>query len=324
MVKLQQEIQSYIQDCRYRKELNPKTLKAYQIDLGQFMQFLAEKKCVADKEGITAYLFHLHDTYKQKTTKRKIASLKAFFNYLEYEEKIESNPMNRVRVKFKEERVLPRSVPYEIIEQLLAVMHSRCEQEKGKEKLCWHTIRVRNLAIVELLFMTGIRISELCDLRQEDINLTEGIIRVYGKGAKERVIPIGNQEVLALLREYDECIQRENRQYFFLNRYGEWVSPQAIRLMIKKNVKTAKIQMHITPHMFRHSFATLLLEQDVDIRIIQNLLGHSSIVTTQIYTHVAAEKKRHVLEEKHPRNHMQFVGGHPDKKWENVEKSFNL
>lgn len=307
MENLQKEVEDYLQDCRYRKELNPKTLKAYQIDLGQFMQFLGEKKCKADKEGITSYLFHLHDTYKQKTTKRKIASLKAFFNYLEYEEKIESNPMNRVRVKFKEEKVLPRSVPYEMIEQLLTVMYSRCEQKRGMEKRCWQTIRIRNVAIVELLFMTGIRISELCDLRQEDVNLTEGTIRVYGKGSKERIIPIGNQEVLKLLREYDHCLERREQSFFFLNRYGDRVSPQAVRLMIKKNVKRAKISMHITPHMIRHSFATLLLEQDVDIRIIQNLLGHSSIVTTQIYTHVAAEKKRHVLEEKHPRNHMQFA-----------------
>lgn len=316
MEKLQEEVQNYLQDCRYRKELNPKTLKAYQVDLGQFMQFLTEKKCVADKEGITAYLFHLHDTYKQKTTKRKIASLKAFFNYLEYEEKIERNPMNRVRAKFKEERVLPRSVPYEVIEQLLTVMYNRYEQEKREKKFGWQTIRVRNLAIVELLFMTGIRISELCDLRLEDLNLTEGTIRVYGKGSKERVIPIGNKEVLALLREYDLCLERANQPYFFLNRYGERVSPQSVRLMIKKNVKRAHINMHITPHMFRHSFATLLLEQDVDIRIIQNLLGHSSIVTTQIYTHVAAEKKRHVLEEKHPRNQMKFaVKKHGSGKW---------
>lgn len=311
MENLQKEVEDYLQDCHYRKELNPKTLKAYQIDLGQFMQFLADRKCVADKEGITQYLFHLHDTYKQKTTKRKIASLKAFFNYLDYEEKIESNPMNRVRVKFKEEKVLPRSVPYEMIEQLLAVMYSRCEQKRGIEKRCWQTIRIRNLAIVELLFMTGIRISELCDLQQEDVNLTEGTIRVYGKGAKERIIPIGNQEVLTLLREYDSCLSRTKQPYFFLNRYGDRVSTQSVRLMIQKNVKRANIPMHITPHMFRHSFATLLLEQDVDIRIIQNLLGHSSIVTTQIYTHVAAEKKRHVLEEKHPRNQMQFaVKGH--------------
>lgn len=307
MVKLQQEIQGYLQDCRYRKELNPKTLKAYQIDLGQFLQFLAEKKCEADKEGITEYLFHLHDIYKQKTTKRKIASLKAFFNYLEYEEKIDINPMNRVRVKFKEERVLPRSIPYELVEQLLAVMHGRYEQERKQSKSHWYIITVRNLAIVELLFMTGIRISELCDLRCEDVNLTEGVIRVYGKGAKERIIPIGNREVLELLREYDRQIQRNGLPYFFLNRYEERVSSQSVRLMIKKNAKRANIQMHITPHMFRHSFATLLLEQDVDIRIIQNLLGHSSIVTTQIYTHVAAEKKRHVLEEKHPRNQMKFA-----------------
>lgn len=309
MENLQKEIEDYLQDCRYRKELNPKTLKAYRIDLGQFMQFLTEKKCEADKEGITSYLFHLHDTYKQKTTKRKIASLKAFFNYLEYEEKIESNPMNRVRVKFKEERVLPRSVPYEIIERLLAVMYSQYEQGKREEKPFWQTIRVRDIAIIELLFIAGVRISELCDLRKEDLNLIEGTIRVYGKGSKERIIPIGNQEVIALLKEYNHCLQRENRRYFFLNRYGEKISPQSVRLMIRKNVKEANISMHITPHMFRHSFATLLLEQDVDIRIIQNLLGHSSIVTTQIYTHVAAEKKRHVLEEKHPRNQMQFAGG---------------
>ena len=306
MLNLQKQLQDYLQDCRYRKELNPKTLKAYQIDLKQFMQFLAERKLKADKAGITEYLFYLHEVYKQRTTKRKIASLKAFFNYLEYEERIEINPMNRIRVKFKEERVLPRSVPYEIIEHLLFVMYGQYEEEMKLDKSFWKDMKIRDLAIIELLFMTGIRISELCSLRVEDINLVEGTIRVYGKGAKERVIPIGSQEVLSLLREYNSCMQRSEQPYFFLNRYGEQVSPQSVRNMIKKNAKKANIEMNITPHMFRHSFATLLLDQDVDIRIIQNLLGHSSIVTTQIYTYVTTEKKRNVLEKRHPRNQMKL------------------
>ncbi|MCH5265181.1 MAG: tyrosine-type recombinase/integrase [Lachnospiraceae bacterium] len=305
------EINHYLTYCQYQKELTTKTIKAYRTDLHQFERFLEQTGQRADKTGITAYLYHLHSAYKQKTTKRKIASLKAFFNYLEYEERIEINPFNKIRVKFKEEMLLPRSIPCETIEQLLSYMYQCRNRMKNTSS---SLLLLRDLAVIELLFMTGIRISELCSLCQEDVDLAQGVIRVYGKGAKERRIPIGNSGVRNLLWEYQRAVsarekgegEEKQQQAFFRNRYNQRISDQTVRLMIEKYARAAGITMHITPHMFRHSFATLLLEQDVDIRIIQNLLGHSSIVTTQIYTHVAAEKKKHVLESKHPRNAMRL------------------
>lgn len=302
MEELQKQIFMYLEHCQFQRELDLKTIRAYRFDLKQFIRFLENNKYSIDKEGISAYLFFLHKTYKQKTTKRKIASVKAFFRYLEYEERLEQNPMGRIRTSFKEEKILPRSIPYVIIEQLFSYMYNirdNIHQNREQAKLI-----VRDLAILELMFMTGVRISELCNLKAEAIDLSQGLVRVYGKGGKERVIPIGNGDVILLLKEYKKMFDDKIETYFFVNRWGNPLSDQAVRLMLNKYTKEAGIKIHLTPHMFRHSFATLLLEQDVDIRIIQALLGHSSIATTQIYAHVAAEKKREVLENRHPRNQM--------------------
>lgn len=169
---------------------------------------------------------------------------------------------------------------------------------------------MRDVAILELLFATGMRISELCSLHTDDIDLIEGSVKIYGKGAKERLIQICNQNVLIALRNYVGCwndkIQTSN--HFFLNRLGNPLSDQSVRYMIQKYCGQAGISLHITPHMFRHSFATFLLEEDVDLRYIQHLLGHSSITTTQIYTHVTLKKQRDILTYKHPRNKLTASG----------------
>lgn len=160
--------------------------------------------------------------------------------------------------------------------------------------------------MIELLFATGLRISELCNLQKKRIDLQQGILCIKGKGAKERYLQIGNQMVLQQIVEFTEVWEEERRKspYFFCNRYGNRFSEQSARRMINKYVKQAAIDIHITPHMFRHAFATLLLEEDVDIRYIQKMLGHSSIVTTQIYTAVANKKQMEILKTKHPRNKM--------------------
>lgn len=299
-----QEMENYLHVCEAQRELNDKTLKAYKIDIIQFRDYLIENQFLLDKSGINHYLDYLHDKYKQRTVKRKIASVKAFFNYLNYEEKIEYNPFNRVRVRFKEEQILPRSVSQEIIEKLLKHMY----QQRGNVELSkWkRRLLLRDICVIELLFMTGIRISELCKLHQDAIDLSKATICVYGKGSKERIIPIGNNKVLQLLQEYEKEFIKEMKGNFFVNRYGEPLSTQSVRLMIWHYTKAAGIEQHITPHMIRHSFATLLLEQGVDIRIIQQLLGHASIVTTQIYTNVASEQKKKILEAFHPRNQMSI------------------
>ncbi|MDE5778305.1 MAG: tyrosine-type recombinase/integrase [Lachnospiraceae bacterium] len=304
IIEIIQEMENYLHVCEAQRELNHKTVKAYRIDITQFLDYLTVNQLLLDKRGINSYLDYLHEKYRQRTVKRKIASIKAFFNYLDYEERIESNPFDKVRVRFKEEQLLPRSVSQEIIEELLMHMY---QQKKNDELSKWkRRLLLRDICVIELLFMTGMRISELCDMHRDSIDLSKGIICVYGKGAKERIIPIGNINVLQLLREYEEEFEKEIEEFFFVNRYGEPLSTQTVRLMLKHYAKAAGIEQHITPHMIRHSFATLLLEKGVDIRIIQQLLGHASIVTTQIYTNVASEKKKKILEMYHPRNQMSI------------------
>lgn len=303
-VEIIREMEKYLHVCEAQRELNDKTVKAYRIDISQFWDYLTANQLLLDKSGINQYLDYLHKKYKQRTVKRKIASIKAFFNHLDYEEKIENNPFNRVRVRFKEEQLLPRSVSQETIEELLKYMY---QQKDNKELSIWkRRLILRDVCVIELLFMTGMRISELCELHRDSIDLLKGIVCVYGKGSKERIIPIGNTNVLQLLREYEKEFEKEIEGNFFVNRYGEPLSAQTVRLMIRHYTKAVGIRQHITPHMIRHSFATLLLEQGVDIRIIQQLLGHASIVTTQIYTNVASEKKKKILEMYHPRNEMDI------------------
>lgn len=169
-------------------------------------------------------------------------------------------------------------------------------------------VALRNALILELLFATGMRISELCTLTTEQIDFNDYIIKIYGKGSKERLIQICNQNVQALLKRYKDAFECEitTNRFFFINRLGNRLSEQSVRNMITNYAIGAEVPLHITPHMFRHSFATLLLEEDVDIRYIQQMLGHSSITTTQIYTHTSINKQKNILSTKHPRNKLEI------------------
>ena len=295
-------IQSYLNHCRFEKGLDSKTIKAYQIDLLQFSAFIQKEGNSYCKGNLQAYIACLHGHYKIKSVKRKIASLKAFFNYLEYEEIIDENPFSKIRVKLHEPFLLPRTISLTSIDILLRCAYQQLASKK--ETTYEYRASLRDVAVLELLFATGMRVSELCSLHAEDVNLIEGIFKIYGKGSKERIIQIGNHEVLLADESYYHAFSKEiaDTGWFFINRLGKQLSDQSVRFMIKKYSQDAGITQHITPHMFRHSFATLLLEEDVDIRYIQQLLGHSSIVTTQIYTHVTSKKQRDILTTKHPRN----------------------
>lgn len=300
-----QEMENYLHYCKFQKELDDKTIKAYEADLRQFATELKlETIEEVNKEIINRFLLHIHSLYKQKTVKRKIASIKAFFNYLEDEEWIEVNPVHKVRTKFKEEIVLPKIIPRSIIERLLEYLY---RQQTFSENTDWQRkIILRDIAVIELLFATGLRISELCHLKKQYFDLQNGTLCIQGKGGKERYLQVGSTEVLETLISYYKCFQEEIEQsgYFFVNRYGKNLSEQSARRMIHKHTSEIQADINITPHMFRHSFATYLMEADVNIRYIQKMLGHSSITTTQIYTYVAMEKEREILRTKHPRNAM--------------------
>lgn len=306
MNNLKKHIEDYLLYCQYQKRLDKKTLNAYRIDLSQFAEYSGSTDIIYTTPGtLEDFISKLHLKYKPKTVKRKIASIKAFYHYLEYKDFIEKNPFNKIQVKFREPSILPKTIPLHIVETFLATIYSQYTSAKTTYQ---KRNALRDIAVFELLFSTGIRISELCSLKYKDVNLRDGIILIYGKGAKERCMQIGNSDVLNVLTEYRKEFSEEIRscQHFFVNQAGRALSDQTVRRMIKKYTSIAAIDLHITPHMFRHTFATSLLEADVDIRYIQEMLGHSSINITEIYTHVAMNKKKDILTTKHPRNHFSI------------------
>lgn len=299
-------IEEYLNYCKTQKRLDHKTIKAYRIDLTQFSNFFKDSNIQSfSVSDIESFIGYLNENFKPKTAKRKLASLKALFHYLEYKNIIEANPFNKIRTKFREPLLLPKTIPLYTIETFLAVIYHA-------NSLAYTTYRKKrtllDIAIIETLFSTGIRISELCGLKYTDVNLHDASIRIYGKGSKERIIQIGNDDVIRLLNRYKDNFQSEieNSGYFFVNPNATPISDQSIRRMINKYCSLAAIDLHITPHMFRHTFATCLLEADVDIRYIQEMLGHSSITVTEIYTHVALSKQKDILTNKHPRKGFKF------------------
>ena len=302
-MNLQEKVKPYLEYCTYRKELDAKTVKAYRIDLTQFFSYVQSTE--PEKETIEQYITELHKKYKQKTIKRKIASIKAFYSYLEEEELVEQNPFRKIKVKFKETIILPRIIPREEIEQLLNYIYASLSSLSGIQ----YKHSLRDAAVIEVFFATGARVYEISNIRVENINLNSGLIRIMGKGRKERYIQISNTAVLDILRKYYKENEPEIKKsgYFFINNRGKRYTEQSIRLMLKKYTLKAGIQRKITPHMFRHSFATYLIEEGVDVSCVQQILGHSSIKTTQIYIHVAAKKQADILRELHPRNNMNIV-----------------
>lgn len=292
------QIEQFLEYCETQKRLSKDTIKAYRIDLHQFAAFIEENKLKISKETIGKYLSHLNEHYKLRSVKRKIVVVKIYFNYLLDEGLIVENPFQNMRIKLPPNNSLPRTIPFHTIDALLVEAHKQVDQAGTQNE---HLRALRSVAILELLFATGIRVSELCGIKTAALDLSEGTLIIHGKGNKERIIEIENQEVLNTLKAYKDA-EDNTTEYFFLNSRQQPLSDQSVRRIINRYATAVQAQRHITPHMFRHSFATLLLEADVDLRYIQQLLGHSSISTTQIYTHVSSTKLRNILATKHPRN----------------------
>ncbi len=308
MNTLKDYISEYLNYCEYRKQLNFKTIKAYKIDLNQYNSFCLDISDPFSKKAVDSYITELFKHYKSKSVKRKIASLKAFFHYLEYTEFLAQNPFDKLDVHFREAKLLPKTISFHSIQKFLSVLYAQKMQTVSayQFKCC-----LRDIAVIELLFATGMRISELCSLKPSDIDLENNTVLIYGKGSKERILQFGNCEVISALATYQSTFKADISAcgYFFVNKRKQKLSDQSVRFMINRYAALAGIEQHITPHMFRHSFATLLLEQDVDIRYIQKMLGHSSISTTEIYTHVSSAKQKDILVNKHPRNFMMVNEG---------------
>lgn len=307
-------VNEFVNYCQFEKRLSGKTLKAYRTDLTQLDLFLKTKEYPEEISSITKlelrdYLASLV-SLKHKTIKRKIASAKAMFNYLEFEDHIIVNPFRKMRINIREPKRLPKVMDMRDITRIFRKAYGSIQQQLVPGTFQHFTIS-RNVVIIELLFNTGARVSEIAGLTRDNINLESGSILIKGKGDKERTIQICNREALDSIKQYHKCYSsriQDADNYFLVNRVGSKLSDQSIRAIVKNLAREAGLTKHITPHVFRHSFATLLLEQDVDIKYIQSLLGHSSIMTTQIYTHVNRAQQKKILKTKHPRKTMVMLG----------------
>ncbi len=296
-------ISEFLWHCRFEKNLNEKTINAYATDLKQFSDYIGETYNLFEvtKVGLKNYLQHI-SRFQHKTIKRKLASLRAMLNYFECEYDTYINPMRKMQIKIKDSIRLPTVMTIEEVRKILTYLYAKSSSACHQNTYSYQA-DIRNIAVVELLFASGIRVSELCSLCNKDIDMLHGVIRIIGKGNKERIINICQPETLSALKHWIK-LKGNNVDLnapFFTNRLYHGLSTQSVRQIIHRIISAAGIEKHITPHTFRHTFATLLLEEDVDIRYIQSLLGHSSIAITQIYTHVNTRKQREILQKKHPR-----------------------
>ena len=286
--------------CHYERNLSADTLKAYRIDLRQFSEFT--KGEWADRDMLNRYIKHLNVCFSPRSVKRKLASVRAFYHELEYNGILEESPFHKLHIRIQSPKQLPRTIPGHLVHDLLQCAYDAYVPNKREV--------LRDILVLELLFSTGLRVSELCSLSAENFMIGESELRllVNGKGRKERMIQITTPELVQVAQGYwsEFAEQIQNCGTILINRLGHGISTQSIRRIVQKYLERTGSTYHVTPHMFRHTFATSLLEAGMDIRYIQSLLGHSSISTTQIYTHVTAYQQTALLAEKHPRGKLTF------------------
>lgn len=299
-------IEEFIHHCIFEKNLSTKTIKAYKTDLIQFVTFFERNNYPLEVSSICKteiqHYIEFISFFKPKTKKRKIATVKAFLNYLEFEDKIVSNPIRKLRIKIKEPLRLPRCLSFQEMNNIFKTAYQ--EYTKTTKYSYQFYNALKTLAIIEILFTTGARVSEISNLKINDVDLVSGRISIKGKGNRERLVQINYKDTINILVEYKNAFDDGKKLQngpFFTNRLKNKLTDQSIREIVKKISKKAAISKNVTPHVFRHSFASLLLENEVDIKYIQLLLGHSSILTTQIYTHVSNNKINQILKLKHPR-----------------------
>lgn len=292
-------LEQYFRYCALQKNLDAKTLKAYRIDLEQLARYLSDGRKIS-RAVLEAYVEQLCQHYKPATVKRKYAAIRAYYRYLVYEEILDRSPLEKVRLQLRQQVPLPRLIEKDVLAALLSAAYRALAQAKGTYHrfLC-----LRNAAVLELLFACGARVSELCHLRPATLDLERQVVRIMGKGGRERWVCLCSPQVLEVLALYRQArtAQFPQAAWFFVNRNGDRLSEQSVRRIIDRCAQAAHVSGHYTPHMFRHSFATYLWDNCGDIYEVKNILGHSSIQTTARYVHASLRRQKAVLAAAHPR-----------------------
>ncbi len=290
-------IENFKNYLKLERGLSMNSIESYEFDLIQFKNFIIEnsinespKKC--SSSTVKRYLYKNFSNKKSRSQARSISALKSFFNYLLFEGEIHSSPLKDIESP-KIENKLPEVLTEDEIKRLISSVN--IDSEFGQ----------RNKTIIEVLYGTGIRVSELIELKLSNIFFKENILKVTGKGNKERFVPLGKialTEIKKYLNDRDKLkINSKFSDILFLNRYGRQLTRSMIFKVINDSSKNAEIDKKISPHTLRHSYATHLLKNGADLRTIQLILGHESITTTEIYTHLDTFHLEDVLKKYHPR-----------------------
>ena len=314
-------VRSFLDYLKLERHFSDYTVRSYGADLFQFSAFLggqigtqyANAQRVGDAtepldqkflrcETITIREFLAYLTgqnYTKSTTARKLATLRSFYKFLIRRGSVSANPLSTIRTP-KQERRLPKCLDLEQVQKLL-------DAPGEGDILC-----LRDKAMLEVLYSSGIRVSELVDLETQDVDLAEGILRVRGKGRKDRLTPIGSQAIMALkhyfaARQADPKMNTNFTHKVFLNKHGESLSTRSVRRKLDKYLGMAGLDPGISPHTLRHSFATHLLNNGADLRSVQELLGHQSLSTTQVYTHLTTKRMKDVYDHAHPRANAETI-----------------
>ncbi|WP_299090058.1 tyrosine recombinase XerC [uncultured Metabacillus sp.] len=291
----------FIEYLQIEKNYSQYTIVNYSNDIEDFFSFMKEQ-VILHLEEITyndtrLYLTQLHKRkYSRKTISRKVSSLRSFFKFLVREEKLTENPFTLVSLPKKEQKI-PEFLFGEEIEKLFTV--SDCTTPLGQ----------RNQALIEVLYGTGIRVGECCNIRLSDLDLFIGTVLIHGKGGKQRYVPFGSYAQDAIERFMNEgrkqLISRhkdtDQHSYLFVNHRGCKLTDRGVRHILNEMIKKASSTLHIHPHMFRHTFATHMLNEGADMRSVQELLGHAHLSSTQLYTHVTKEHLKRIYLSHHPR-----------------------
>ncbi|MBF0331109.1 MAG: tyrosine recombinase XerC [Candidatus Omnitrophica bacterium] len=281
-------IQAFLNKLSVEKNYSDHTLLNYRLDLEEFFKFHGSEDVKGvDYPALRRFLAQLRSLdRKPRSVARKLSSLRSFFKYLQREGVVEKNPAALVQSP-----KLDKSLPHFLSEEDAIRLVESPEDDRLSN--------LRDKAIFETLYSTGIRVSELVGLSLQDVDLISNIIKVFGKGKKERIMPIGDKACTAIQTYLDA---RDNKsEAIFLNRSGTRLSTRSIRNVINKHITKEAFAQKVHPHMFRHSFATHMLDRGADLRSVQELLGHVNLSTTQIYTHLTTDRLKKVYEKAHPR-----------------------
>jgi integrase/recombinase XerC len=309
-------VRQFLDYLGLEKHFSDYTVKSYGADLIQFGQFLMaeigqsvrpqgqspslsgtldQRQIACEAMTIREFLAYLYaQNYTKSTTARKLATLRSFYKFLMRRGLVSVNPLSTIRTP-KQEKRLPKCLDLDQVQRLL--------EAPGDGDL----LSARDKAMLEVLYSSGIRVSELVELEMADLDLTEGILRVRGKGRKDRLTPIGSQAIKAVQRYFElrksdsRCNASQHGARVFLNKHGSTLSTRSVRRKLDKYLVAAGLDPGISPHTLRHSFATHLLNNGADLKSVQELLGHQSLSTTQVYTHLTTGRLKEVYDQAHPR-----------------------